>query len=181
MRLLVVRRESMHEPEHGHLTQAGVSLARRIGTQTSRPDLVVTSPATSAYETAIAMGFAVAEQHTEFGPMEAALRAGCGWPQPFAATANVVQGDEALGAFARRQVCRWREVVEQVPESGAALIITHGGIVEVGAIAALPKADHATWGDALAYGESVRLAFEDGAFREIEVLRVLGHERVVEV
>jgi hypothetical protein len=42
-------------------------------------------------------------------------------------------------------------------------------------------ADHATWGDALAYREGVRLAFEDGAFRELEALRVLGHERVVEV
>ena len=181
MRLLVVQREAMHEPDHGHLTQAGVSLARRIGSQTSRPDLVVTSPATSAYETAIAMGFAVAEQRTEFAPMEAALREAYGRPQPFAATANVVQGDEALGAFARRQVDLWLEVVEQVPESGAALIITHGGIIEVGAIAALPDADQATRGDALAYGEGVRLAFEDGAFREIEVLRVRGHERIVEV
>ena len=181
MRLLVVRRQTMHEPDHGHLTQAGVSLARRIGTQISRPDLVVTSPATGAYETAIAMGFAVTEQREEFAPMEAALRAECGWPQPLAATASVVRGDGDLGVFAHRQVCLWREIVEQVPESGAALIITHGGIIEVGAIAAIPEADHATWGDALAYGEGVRLAFEDGAFCEIEVLRVLGHERVVEM
>jgi broad specificity phosphatase PhoE len=181
MRLLVIRRQTMHEPEHGHLTQAGVSLARRIGTQTSRPDLVVTSPATSAHETAIAMGFTVAQQRPEFAPMEAPLRAECGWPQSLAATASVVRSDGALGVFARRQVCLWREIVEKVPDSGAALIITHGGIIEVGAIAAFPEADYATWGDALAYGEGIRFAFEDGAFCEIEVLRVPGHERVVEM
>ena len=179
MRLLVVRRQAMYEPDHGHLTQAGVSLAQRIGVQTSRLDLVVTSTATSAYETAIAMGFAVAEQRTEFAPMEAALRAEWGWPQPFAAAALL--GEGAIGAFARQQACLWRGVVERVPDAGAALIVTHGGVVEAGAIAAVPGADHATWGDALAYGEGVRLAFEDGVFREFEVLRMLGHERVVEV
>ena len=181
MRLLVVRRQAMPEPDHGPLTQAGLSLARRLGDLTSRPDLVVTSTATGAYETAIAMGFAVAEQRTEFAPMAAALRAECGWPRPFAASASVVLGDGAIGAFARQQAGLWQEVVERVPDGGAALIVTHGGIVEAGAIAALPDADHATWGDALAYGEGIRLGFENGAFRDLELLRVLAHERVVEV
>ena len=175
MRLLVIRRHAMCQDDH--LTQAGVSLARRVGEGMSPFDLVVTSTAACASETAIAMGFAVADQRTELAPLSAALRSEWDWPQPFPGAAAAVLGGGAVGAFAREQVTLWRELVERVPDAGAALIIAHGGGIEAGAIAAMPEMDHAGWGDAIAYCEGVRLTFERGAFGAVEVLRVLGHER----
>ncbi|MDQ2741632.1 MAG: hypothetical protein M3Z66_04960, partial [Chloroflexota bacterium] len=45
-----------------HLSQAGVDLARRTGNQMGPFDRVITSTVARAYETAIAMGFAVDQQ-----------------------------------------------------------------------------------------------------------------------
>ncbi len=180
MRVLVVLRHAMRQKHGNHLSQAGVSLARRVGEQMSAFDMVATSTARPPYETAMAMGFAVDEQLKELAPMEATILAEYDWPQPFAAAAPVLLGGGAVGAFARKQARVWRAIVERVPDAGAALLVTHGGVVEAGAVAATPEAAHAAWGEAIAYCEGVRLMFDDGAFRDVEMLRVFGHERVID-
>jgi hypothetical protein len=63
LRTLEVRRHTMRLiPDH-HLTQAGVELARRIGESTGPFQRVITSTLPRAFETALAMGFAVDEQN----------------------------------------------------------------------------------------------------------------------
>ena len=52
------------------------------------------------------------------------------------------------------------------------LAISHGGIVEAAAVACLPDADHAAWGDTLGYCEGVRLVFDGERFVRGEILRV---------
>ncbi|MBK8560881.1 hypothetical protein [Candidatus Amarobacter glycogenicus] len=62
------RRHSWREPPGEHLTQKGVDLARRVGgTSMGRFDLVVTSDMPRAFETAIAMGYAVDRQEPVLG------------------------------------------------------------------------------------------------------------------
>ena len=52
------------------------------------------------------------------------------------------------------------------------LIISHGGIIEAGAVGSLPTADHAAWGRALDYCEGVRLIHDGSHFTDLEVLRL---------
>jgi len=172
MRYLEVRRHTMRV-EHGqHLSQAGVSLARRVGNALGPFDRVVTSTVPRAFETAIAMGFAVDEQLDQLSTLEDGVSAEIDWRAGFAVFARVIRQGGATARFAFRQADLWRSIVRALPDSGRALIITHGGIVEAGAVACLPQVDHATWGPSCDYCEGVRLAFDGEQFTAAELLRV---------
>ena len=159
-----------------HLSQEGIDLARLVGAKSGPFDLVVTSPVPRAVETAIAMGFEVDETDEFLGRIPSGTASG--WPCPFSGISAAVRaGGAAKGAEAVASV--WRSIVERVPESGQALVVTHGGIVELGAVAAVPDCPHAAWGDAIGYCEGVRLSF-DGVFTGCEVLRVPDEYRLIE-
>ncbi len=160
-----------------HLSQDGIDLARLVGAGAGPFSLVVTSPLPRAVETAIAMGFEVDETDEALGRIPSG--SGYGWPASFAGISEAVRpgGGAAKGAGEMASV--WRSIVERVPESAQALIVTHGGIVELGAVAALPDCPHAAWGDAIGYCEGVRLTF-DGGFTGCEVLRVPDEYHLVE-
>ena len=100
------------------------------------------------------------------------------WPLPFAHVAELVGAGGTAGGFANRQVEIWRGVIESVPDSGRALIVTHGGIIELGAVAANPGGPHQSWGGPIGYCEGVRLTF-DGRFRDCRVLRVPVKYRLI--
>lgn len=155
-----------------HISQAGIDLARRIGGETGRFGRVATSTAPRAFETAIAMGLAVDEQMEllrELGPgVEAEVR----WDAGFAAFGRALRQGGATARFGTALAALWRAFIEAVPEGGRALMITHGGIVECGAVACLPEADHAAWGPACGYCEGVRLAFDGEKFVAAEIRRV---------
>jgi hypothetical protein len=51
-------------------------------------------------------------------------------------------------------------------------MISHGGIVEAGAIGCLPDAGHTAWGRALDYCEGVRLLHDGARFTGIEIVRL---------
>ena len=57
-------------------------------------------------------------------------------------------------------------------EGGSALMVNHGGVVELGVTACLPDMDFSDWGDAVSYCEGARLFWEDGRFTRGEALRV---------
>jgi broad specificity phosphatase PhoE len=159
-----------------HLSQAGVDLARRIGETVGPFQRVVTSSIPRAFETAIAMGFAVDEQIEDFGliMLNEELESEVNWDAGFAAFADAVRKNPngATAQYARKQSDFWRSVVESVPEGGSALIVLHGGVVEAGAVGCLPNADHRGWGNFLSYCEGVRLTYENGQFTSAEILRV---------
>ena len=81
--------------------------------------------------------------------------------------------------FAGQQARLWQGIAEQVPEGGRALIVSHGLFVELGAVASLPAADHAAWGEAVGYCEGVRLVY-DGDGRRGELLRLPEGQRLIE-
>ena len=102
-----------------------------------------------------------------------------GWPNPFPRVARAVNGLTAGAELAEAQSDLWRSVVERVDNGQRALIVTHGGFVEFGAVASVPSADHGAWGDAIGYCEGVRLTFE-GEFTECQILRVPEEYRLIE-
>jgi broad specificity phosphatase PhoE len=135
-------------------------------------DRVITSTIPRAFETAIAMGFAVDEQLEQLNVMGDDVDAEIDWKAGFAEFARVIRQGGATARFARAQSQLWRSIAETLPEGGSALIITHGGIIEAGAVACLPDADHRVWGRSCDYCEGVRLSFNDGDFADIEILHV---------
>ena len=179
MRVLEVRRHSMRRKPGEHLSQDGIDLARLVGEASGLFDLVVTSTVPRAIETAIAMGFEVHETMPALGETMDALYRQVGWPNPFPRVARVVNDLPEGAEFARVQSELWRGIVERVEDGHRALIVTHGGFVEFGAVASVPSADHVAWGVAIGYCEGVRLTF-DGAFTECEIMRVPEKYRLIE-
>lgn len=172
MHFLEVRRHTMREPGGVHLSQAGVTLARRLGEDMGPFDRVITSTLPRAYETAIAMGFAVDAQLEQLSILGADVDAEVHWAAGFAAFAQAIRLGGATARFAHAQSALWQAIVESVPEGGQALVISHGGVVEAGAVACLPDADHHAWGPGCYYCEGVRLSFDGRRFVEAEILRV---------
>jgi broad specificity phosphatase PhoE len=155
-----------------------VDLARRVGAGTGPFDRVVTSRITRTLETAVAMGFAVDEQLAVLSEIEPDARTEAGhhdrwgWEEPFAAFARLVERGGATAGLGRAQAEAWRAVVEAVPEGGKALVISHGSLIEAGAVACFPDADHAAWGPPFGNCEGLRLVYEGDAWTAPELLRV---------
>ena len=66
MQFVEMRRHTMRVKPGDHLSQEGVTLARRIGETMGSFNRVITSSIPRAFETAIAMGYAVNEQDELF-------------------------------------------------------------------------------------------------------------------
>ncbi len=172
MRYLEVRRHTIRVKPGDHLSQAGVTLARQVGDRMGSFALVVTSGIPRAFETAIAMGFAVDAQLPGLAQIGAAVEQEVAWDAGCAAFARAVALGRATADYAARQADLWRNIISQIPNGFSALAISHGGIIEAGAVACLPAADHASWGGACGYCEGVRLAFDGEKWVGVEVLRV---------
>lgn len=166
-RFLEVRRHTMRDKPGPNINQAGVTLARRVGETMGQFDLVVTSTVPRAFQTAIAMGYAVQRQQEVFSTMGAAVDAEIHWEDGFPAWGHLLRElpEGAAAGFVRQQAAALREIITAVPEGGAALVISHGGVVEAGIVGCLPQADHAAWGRYCDYCEGARLEYDQGVFR----------------
>ena len=179
MRVLEVRRHSLVK-DHVHLSQAGVDLARRVGAGMGPFGRVVTSHITRTLETAVAMGFAVDEQLAVLGEIDAEVWAEVGhherwaWTEPFVAFAALVRQDGATARLGRAQAAVWRATVRGVPDGGRALVVSHGRVIEAGAITCFPAADHAAWGAPFGTCEGLRLTYAGDAWTGWELLRLPG-------
>jgi hypoxanthine phosphoribosyltransferase/broad specificity phosphatase PhoE len=171
LRILEVRRHTMRDVPNQHLTQDGVELARRVGAEIGPFDRVITSTIPRTFETALAMGFAVDEQNEALNALREDVEEEVHWDAGFAAFARAVQKGGAAGRYAQAQAELWRSIAAALPEAGCALLITHGGIIEAGAVACLPAADHAAWGRFCDYCEGMRLYFDGQSFTMAEILR----------
>jgi hypothetical protein len=66
----------------------------------------------------------------------------------------------------------YTRLANSLADGYAALVVNHGGVAELGAVACLPEADHFKWGSHFGYCEGMRLFWDDGRFVEGEILRV---------
>ncbi len=171
MRYLEVRRHTMRVKPSKHVCKAGVVLARRVGNSMGPFDRVVTSDVARAFESAIAFGFAVDEQLSELAEYDQDINEEVDRDADFNALARAVRKGGAAARLAHRQTRLWQSIAASVPDNGRTLVVSHGGIIELGAIGCLPDADHASWGAALDYCEGVRLNFDGQEFVAIEMLR----------
>jgi len=171
MKTLEIRRHSIRSPLSDHLNQSGVTLARLIGQNIGPFERVVTSRQPRAFETAVAMGFAVDEQIELMNTYGSAVANEAPWPQPFYNYSEIIKQDGATARYAHKLAKYYASVMEFISEGRSALVISHGGVVELGVVGCLPNADFSTWGDSAEYCEGARLYWDD-QFIRAEVLRV---------
>ena len=172
MKKLEIRRHSIRNQPGDHLNQTGVTLARRVGQSIGPFDLVVTSTLPRAFETAIAMGFAVDEQFELMSTYGNDVGREAPWPLSLAGYAEVVSKGGAAARYANQLADVYRKLLHYVSDDHAALVINHGGVLEMGAVACLPDADHFSWGSHFDYCEGIRLFWENDKFVNAEILRV---------
>jgi broad specificity phosphatase PhoE len=141
---------------------------------------VVASLVPRTLETALAMGFAV-DELVEMG--------GGGWEE---ATAEIdhrslrSEGDlylryvdrfaagGAVAELGRQQAVIWEQAVSRIGDGEAALVVSHGGLIEPALIAVLPHDwDHSRWGRGFEQCEGVQLTW-DGRFADALPLRLRG-------
>ena len=155
-----------------HLSQEGVLLARRVGQDMGPFERVVTSTLPRAFETAIAMGFAVDEQSELMSSYGDYVEQEVPWPQSFAMYGKAVRRDQAAARYAYQLAEYYAGLAEALPEGQVALVINHGGVVELGVVASFRDAEYESWGGPVSYCEGARLLWEDGKFVKAELLRV---------
>jgi broad specificity phosphatase PhoE len=173
MRTLEHRRHSRRDPGGVHLNESGVDLARRVAAGLPRFDRVVTSPKPRAVESAEAMGLHVDAELPGLAEMpdDVGVLAAAHLPTSFAAYAELIERSANARAYARAQSELWRNELARVPDGGSLLLISHGGLIEMGAAAAVPRAAR-TWGAPLGYLEGVRLRADGRRWTSGDVLRV---------
>ncbi|MFN8433298.1 MAG: phosphoglycerate mutase family protein [Anaerolineales bacterium] len=173
MKILEVRRHSIRYAGGDHLSQAGVALARNVGQNIGPFDFVSTSTLPRAFDTAIAMGFAVNEQNPLMNTYGGAVEREAPWPMPFFHYSEIVKQAGAAAKYAHDLMDYYLGILNHIPQGGSALVVNHGGVVELGVVACLPDADFSVWGDAVEYCEGARLFWDGGKFVNGEVLRLM--------
>jgi len=172
MKTIEIRRHSIRSKPGDHLNQQGVTLARLIGQNLGPFDRVVTSSLPRAFETAIAMGFAVDEQIELMSSYGREVEREAPWPLSCAGYAAAMRKGGAAERYANQLAAVYSKLVDYLADGRAALVINHGGVAEMGAVACLPDADHFAWGSHFECCEGVRLFYKDGKFIHAEILRV---------
>ncbi len=172
MRTLEIRRHTHRNVPQPHLSQWGVDLARRAGVGLGQFDRVITSTVPRAFETAIALGYAVDEQIEQLGMMSDNVTAVIQWNAGFAAWAKAARDNPVVARYTQVMADLLHPLARALPDGGRALIISHGGIVEASAIGCLPAGVHFADDAACGYCEGVRLTFDGDKVIHFEIVRV---------
>jgi broad specificity phosphatase PhoE len=176
MRSLVHRRHSLRDPGGAHLSAEGVARARAVGRTSGTFDRVVTSTKPRARETAHAMGYDVDAELEELGSLSDPVARFLDRVSPasFAEYLGCVSRVDEVRAEGEALAARWAMELEKVPEGGRLLMVSHAGLIELGAVTAAGGTT-AEWGRPLAPLEGVRLDRGSGAWTHAEVVRLGEH------
>jgi broad specificity phosphatase PhoE len=174
VRVVQHHRHSMRGKPGQHLNQAGVELARRVGGALGRFDRVITSRLPRAFETALAMGYAVDEQREELSSTPEGLAAELDWREGCPGFQRVARAGGVVARYVAEQAALMHAIAAALPENGRALVVSHGGIVEAGAVGCRPDHDFSAWGRACGYCEGIRLTFDANLCVAADLLRVPG-------
>jgi broad specificity phosphatase PhoE len=156
-----------------HLSQQGIDLARKVGDTMGEFYHVITSTLPRAFETAIAMGFAVNETIKELGPFSSSVTQEVSWNSGFRHIAQAFQNNGATTLWVKSLTKIFFKIANKLPENGSALVISHGGIVEGSAIGCLPNNDFSSWDRSVNYCEGIKLSFKDGQFTSVKFLKAI--------
>jgi len=166
-------RHSIRATPEQHLTHEGVLLARRVGQTLGEYDHVATSEIPRAIETAIAMGYGVDRYHSMLGSLMLADTE-FEWSDKieWEVIASACRRDGLAAHAATCHADLLRSISASLPPQGRALVVSHGGVIELGVAGLLPDLDYSDWGTACERCERVRLTFEGGTCVQAQLLRL---------
>ncbi|MBT3784270.1 histidine phosphatase family protein [bacterium] len=171
MSFLEIRRHSLRGPGD-HLSQSGVNFAREIGSNIGPFHVVITSHLTRAIETAVAMGFAVNESNQDLAMLPSDVLAEANWQGGYPEFARAMAQPGASQKFGEQLHSMLQSLMQKIPNSEQALIISHGGLIEAATVACVGPSKFDTWNFSASYCEGARLSFQEGCFQEATPLRI---------
>jgi len=172
MRVIDHRRHTMRTKPGDHVSQPGVDLARRVGASMGPYDVVITSTVARAFETAIAMGFAVHEQWSALGLQSVEVLDETVWEGGCAEFMRATRLGGPTARYMAGLAEAFQSLARRLPEDGSTLVISHGGIIEAATVACLPDKDFSAWTVSSSYCEGVRLHVLEGRFVDAKPLPV---------
>ena len=172
MKVLEFRRHSKRTIPSPHLNQEGIDKARKIGEELGKYDLVGSSYAPRAIETAVAMGYAVDEIYDELSMTPDYIEDEVVWGMNFSEFSDVIRKEGKTYNYVHEMANFLLEFAKKLPNNGSALLVSHGGLIELVAIGCFPNEDYISWGKYLGTCEGVRIYIKDGNFEKIELLRI---------
>ena len=102
------------------------------------------------------------------------------WPLAPGEFAQVIRTVPSVARYADMLAQQLRAIAARLPVEGAALVVSHGGVVELSAVALLPDMKHEVWGSPIGYSEGMRLVFDGDRCVDAEPLRVSAEDYLVE-
>ena len=177
MRCVQVRRHSLTKKEEtrgSHLSQEGVELARATAAGMGTFDLVIASKAPRTVETALAMGFSVEDVISYPDVTDGTgidFHAWWEWPAPFDEVAAIFDRNERAARAGASIADAWSGIAESVKEDGRALVVSHGGVMEVGLVAAITDADRSDWGAPFQQCDGFELDYDGAGFTAVRFFR----------
>ncbi|MFZ1023006.1 MAG: histidine phosphatase family protein [Thermoplasmata archaeon] len=164
-----IRRHSVRNIPEEHLSEPGRLLAASVGRTRGPFQLVVSSPALRAQETAVAMGFPPSEEDRLWQEL------GDGsipWPLSFREMRQQVKHNPRAKDVAARFQAALRRLAARIPESGSALVLAHGGVPELVAASWFGPSVLEGLGPPCKCMEGIYLSLEGGRAVDVTVLRV---------
>jgi len=150
----------MRQKPGAHLSSDGVELATFAGTQMGHYDRVITSTLPRSVETAVAMGYEVNACIEELGKLPDEILAKLDWPNTLQSNAAIIHTNRECSQFASKQTSIWFDCIRDLPDGGKILIISHGGIMELGALGSMHSGECKTFVGAFGYCEGFSLEYE---------------------
>jgi broad specificity phosphatase PhoE len=155
-----------------HLNQDGVTLVREVGERSGSFQRVITSTIPRAFETAIAMGYAVDETIGFLGTIEDGVEEEISWDAGFSEFSKEYAKDGVFANWCNNLAKFQQKLINNLPDGSRILIISHGGIVEASAVGLLPEFDFSNWNHSISYCEGIKITYEFESFTSIEFLTV---------
>lgn len=158
----------------GDLSAAGLAMARRLRSPGDGFALVISSPRQRARDTAIVIADRVDEIDQVLGgsPDEVLTQAQYDTLRSQEAVAELLRTSAPTHRFAEEQLAFWQRVAGRVTDGERALLVTHGGNVELPAVLLATRLGVSVGPLPLTYCQGVRIRFERGAAIALE--RLLG-------
>lgn len=164
------------DPSSG-LTASGAAMARALQRDPERFALVISSPRQRAYDTAIAIAGRVDETAELLGgsPDEALTQ------EQYDAMRSQEDVLELIGAqkpsrrFAQEQLAFWEAIARRLSDGARALVVTHGGNIELPAALLARRLGLDVGPLPLSYREGVRVEYRLGRWTALARLRAVAH------
>lgn len=130
----------------------------------------LTSTIPRAVETALVLGYEVNRTDDILFHYKPELMSELG-SQTFGDIAKAISLGNYTDSYSKDQIDLFKEVLEEVNDGETVLVISHGCMVEIGLVAMFPGLDHDAWGKPFTYLEGYRVGYENGEFKNPEILR----------